>query len=383
MERRVAMIEENATTLAGSGKRTAEAATAGGGSKRQRSDGTPAAFDDLLAQAECSLTSSREGHEFEAEDPRKLRRLLEQRLTLNAELRGDFVRGLEERLADVSVLHASLRPMTVTGNVPITGDSFARVLLNVSALQADVSQQLLDRLPEFQDGEGEEAGLAGLILGQFRWLDHVADPQGLTERLVARLPVCPDHVKREAITFLPEVATEESYEMILETLEGMMGEPANILPSIEALSNLCLSPEQQSRVVCTVLDRFQAAEAEDLPAVARFLLQYAAPGAELKQVVVMLRESLHFVSSSDPRLAVPDRKGKGAVLGDGQAHPESQLLEAVKQAMQLSPTAGDAVMKEIKGLTDPASHRTLDLWLLLCMLTLGAERRKVAETVLR
>ena len=42
----------------------------------------------------------------------------------------------------------------------------------------------------------------------------------------------------------------------------------------------------QARVVDAVLDRFQAADAEDLPAVARFLLQHAAPGSELKKVML-------------------------------------------------------------------------------------------------
>lgn len=32
---------------------------------------------------------------------------------------------------------------------------------------------------------------------------------------------------------------------MIECLEGMMGEAAFILPSIEALSNLCLTPQQQ------------------------------------------------------------------------------------------------------------------------------------------
>jgi hypothetical protein len=41
----------------------------------------------------------------------------------------------------------------------------------------------------------------------------------------------------------------------------------------------------QARVVDAVLDRFQSADAEDLPAVARFLLQHAAPGSELKKVL--------------------------------------------------------------------------------------------------
>lgn len=41
----------------------------------------------------------------------------------------------------------------------------------------------------------------------------------------------------------------------------------------------------QARVVDAVLDSFQSADAEDLPAVARFLLQHAAPGSELKKVL--------------------------------------------------------------------------------------------------
>jgi hypothetical protein len=74
-------------------------------------------------------------------------------------------------------------------------------------------------------------------------------------------------------------------QAVIDTLGEMMGQDSMyVLPSIEALSNLCLSPEEQARVVQMVLDRFQSADAADLPAVTRFLLQYAAPGPELKQV---------------------------------------------------------------------------------------------------
>lgn len=74
-------------------------------------------------------------------------------------------------------------------------------------------------------------------------------------------------------------------QAVIDTLGEMMGQDSMyVLPSIEALSNLCLSPEEQARVVQMMLDRFQSADAADLPAVIRFLLQYAAPGPELKQV---------------------------------------------------------------------------------------------------
>ena len=71
----------------------------------------------------------------------------------------------------------------------------------------------------------------------------------------------------------------------MECLHGMMGEdPAAILPAIEALSNLCLAPELQVQVVAAALERLPLALAEDLPPLVRFLLQHAAPGAQLKEV---------------------------------------------------------------------------------------------------
>ncbi|KAL4858754.1 Fanconi anemia group D2 protein [Chlorella vulgaris] len=371
---------------AGSGKRPADAIGGARVLKRRRPDGAEDRFHDLLAQGGCELSSSTDGCQCQVEDPRKLRRLLEKKLTLNVELRSSFLDGLQEQLSEMPALRAALEPMQVigaTGMAAVCGDSFVRVLLNVAPLQADVAQLLLERLPEFCDPQGEEAELPQLVLGQLRWLDHVADARGLTDKLLEVLTVCPEELKKDAISFLPEIATEDSHQAVIDALGEMMGQDSMyVLPSIEALSNLCLSPEEQARVVQMVLDRFQSADAADLPAVTRFLLQYAAPGPELKQVVSMLRESLHFVSSSDPRLAMPDRKQKGRVLS-GSEDPEQRLVEGMKQAMQLNPAAGDAFLKEIKGTTEPQQHRILDLWLLLVMLTLGADRRKAAEAMLR
>lgn len=50
-------------------------------------------------------------------DVRRLRRLLEQKLTLNAELRKNFLAAVEQQLAEVDVLRAALRPMTVSDAV--------------------------------------------------------------------------------------------------------------------------------------------------------------------------------------------------------------------------------------------------------------------------
>lgn len=104
------------------------------------------------------------------EDPRRLRRTLEQRLTLNSDLRKNFLAALEEHLQLPGVLHAALKPMRVTTpGLPLTGDSFVRLLLNVAPIQADLASSLLERLPEFIDEADEEKDVATLLLGQFRW----------------------------------------------------------------------------------------------------------------------------------------------------------------------------------------------------------------------
>lgn len=362
------------------------AATADGPDpKRRRSGGPEGVFGDLLAEAGCELISSRAGQEYEVADPHALRRALERKLTLNRELVEGFLEGLEQHLAPDEVLHAALKPMTVTGaNVPITGDSFIRVLLSISVLQAKLAELLLDRLAACSGGEGgEEQSIAQLILGQFRWLDLVVDPRALTSQLLERLDVCPGEVMREAITFLPEIAQEEDHEAVLEKLHPLMESESSLIPPVvEALSNLSLEPELQARAVEMVLDRLQAAEPGDLPTVVRYLLQHAAPGEGLKTVVAKLRASLHFVSPGDPRLTVPDRKQKGKVLSATES-VEGQTLDNIRQALQLSPAAADAVAKELRSVGRPDQHKPLDFWLLLLLMSLGPERRKAGETLLR
>lgn len=145
------MLAENVNQHAHAGgmKRAGGAGGAASAKRRRRSGGPEAAFDELvsnppwylslgrcqisgrakpasllprrpamqLAEAGCELSSSREGQEYEVADPRKLRRHLEQRLTLDGELRSNFLAGLEEHISPADVLHAALKPMRVTSLV--------------------------------------------------------------------------------------------------------------------------------------------------------------------------------------------------------------------------------------------------------------------------
>lgn len=67
-----------------------------------------------LRLAGCELASTGDGHEYQVQDPRQLRRLLEQRLTLNEAACKAFVDDLQEHLGPPEALRAALHPMTVT-----------------------------------------------------------------------------------------------------------------------------------------------------------------------------------------------------------------------------------------------------------------------------
>jgi hypothetical protein len=265
-------------------------------------------------------------------------------------------------------------------------------MLNVGPLQKELAQALLQRIPEFADadadagaGGGGGASVPQLILGQFRWLDALADPHALTSALLEVLPAMPADAQRHAVAFLPEVASEEDHAEVLDALEGLVQEDAAFLvPAMEALSSLALGGDARARVVALVQSRLQSADVGDLPAAARFLLREAAAGGPgpARAAVAALRAALHFVAPSDPRLAVPDRKQKGRVAAAGE-DPEARVLEALRQAVQQSPAVAAAVLKEVRAAADPAAHRTFDLWALLALAALGGDRRKAALAALR
>ena len=220
---------------------------------------------------------------------------------------------------------------------------------------------------------------AQLILGQFRWLDCLSDAHAITATLLEVLPAMQPEAQRDAITILPEIAPEDDHNSVLEALESLVSDgPEFLIPALEATSNLALNEAGQARVTDMVESRLQSVDVEDLPAVVRHLLQSAGTSDTFSS----LRQALHFIAPEDPRLSVPDRKGKGKVPSAGE-DPESKVLAAMRQALQFGKGAVDAVLKALKGITHPEDHRTFDSWVLLAMTGLGPDRRHAVYALLK
>lgn len=59
-------------------------------------------------------------------------------------------------------------------------------------------------------------------MSQFRWLNFLVDSKSLTEKLLEVLTICPLALKKEIISFLPEVIVDADHEMVMQALEQML-----------------------------------------------------------------------------------------------------------------------------------------------------------------
>jgi Fanconi anemia group D2 protein len=58
-----------------------------------------------------------------------------------------------------------------------------------------------------------EENIPRLILSQFRWLDHIVDSEGLAKKLVETLSVCTPRLKKEIVSFIPEIVDDYGHQV--------------------------------------------------------------------------------------------------------------------------------------------------------------------------
>ena len=129
-------------------------------------------------------------------------------------------------------------------------DTLARLLLSVTAIQTNVANILLEKLPEYCMDTGSYSlnafpslveSMPRLILSQFRWLDYLVDGENVAQKMMEILSICPMELQKEIITLIPEIVSDSSHELVVRTLEQtLQGKAQLIAPVLDALSNLNL-----------------------------------------------------------------------------------------------------------------------------------------------
>ncbi len=344
--------------------------------------------------------------------------------------------------------------------------SLVRTLLRVDALQPTLLTALVQKLPEFaeeddQDEEMEEVDpeatedpnailnnnhakndnpvdreqaavdreeIPRLILSQIRWLDHVVDAATLTEVCLEVLTLTssshgdsPEALARtivlDLIATLPDIVDEtktEQIDSIVSTLTNVRNEDSTLLiPCLDALSSLRLSPEQLRGVTVDALTSLQTADIWCLPAVCKFLVQNAPPSM-CEDVVEALREMRlggiggdeedhgHAAAAATSGAGGADgrpgsgggrRRRQGGSGGSGNANgpsgngklgradAECLMLESFAQGMQYRPDLSSALIDKIKK-TPSSDHLASDIWLLLCC-AVAPHNKSQVKTVFR
>ena len=99
-------------------------------------------------------------------NPRRLRRTMEAKIGSNAALKQIYTDAVMAHIDEAQSLQQVLQPaISIDEQACDTGDSFLRMMLNVTALQPDLAQRLLERLPELADAVAS----AEILVTQFRW----------------------------------------------------------------------------------------------------------------------------------------------------------------------------------------------------------------------
>ncbi|KAI5068077.1 hypothetical protein GOP47_0016422 [Adiantum capillus-veneris] len=343
------------------------------------------AFLSLLA--ECGCTLCRQGLVLPARDAPSFLHKLELRLKSDASLHQNFLSGLQDFISDDSNLRRLLNSFAGDGQGIVSTDSLARLLLSVAAVQTQVANILLEKLPEHcaEAGSSLLPGLRDsiprLILNQFRWLDYLIDAENLTSKLMEVLSICPTPLQKEIISLIPEIASDDVHELIVGTLEQMLqGDSQLIAPVLDAFSNLNLKEELLDQVVSLAIVSLRTSDAEDLPLVVRFLLQ-SATAANVRRIVHQLRENLQFTSEKNAAKAAGlDMKMKGKSI---VKNCESLVLETLRSGLRFQNVMCEAILKEIRGLDQVQDHKVIDFWLLLIIYANGGSYKKLADSIVK
>ncbi|XP_057862467.2 uncharacterized protein LOC131070824 isoform X1 [Cryptomeria japonica] len=337
----------------------------------------------VLAEAGCTLLCGEKAPTLAPAETQNLQRRLDLRFSSEPTLIDKFLAGLSSFIEDSNNFRRILECTSDTGmsDALSYSDSIARVLLLVAPLQSQFYDILLEKLPEHfnEDSSSLKQDIPRLILNQFRWLDFLVDAESSTRKLLDVLSICPLPLKKEIISFLPDIIGDQSNGMVVSSLEQMLQEDMDlIVPILDAFSNINLEDELFEQVVTIALSSLRTVDAEYLPLVLRFLLQ-SATTANSKRIVEQIRENLNFIAISDTQ-ATRNKKLKGKL---GSSSAEALILDTIRFALRFKSILCETILKEIKGLERECDHRVIDIWLLLIIYANGGPLRKSAEKIMQ
>ncbi|GMH75221.1 hypothetical protein TrLO_g9395 [Triparma laevis f. longispina] len=273
---------------------------------------------------------------------------------------------MEAVLSDETTLHSMLLPMNLEASTSSNSNSssLVKVLLRQPFLQSRLLQLLLQALPSI-DTSTSLNPIPKLILTSVRWLDTIYDPTTLTATTLEVISVCEKAMQLDLISILPDIIPDSSADKAVEKLmELKEDDPSLLLPILDAVSSLRLSPVSLHALTFTTLDSISAAEPSSLPAITRFLM--------------------HHTSTSFSADVVKNLRGQLKILPTASAEQSSAstlIFEALAQGFQYRPDLTTELLNQITATVDSSEHSVADVFLLLCANLAPHNKIKITNTI--
>ncbi|RHZ86697.1 hypothetical protein Glove_46g140 [Diversispora epigaea] len=342
-------------------------------------------FENIVLEAGLRLEGSTVGiHELVVE-PSIFRQKIIQKIKNHPQYPDPAIEIFLEELQnyldiDTEKFKACLQPPSVKGQsiYGSTADSFVRILLSIDFFQANLIDQLLERLPTFisdSDNDIIESPIPRLILQQLKWLDNIVNPTRITEKILEMIPITPLGIQREIITSLPDIINDSEQKTIVKELTELIDQNHRlIVPILDALPHFTLQEELMINIQNTVFSRLESADLDDLPIIVKFLLQTSSPN-DAENVVRQIREKVDFHSIG--KLQNELKNSKLHQKKKKELMPEALILDSIKKGINIHKFVTNAWLKEINDVELEKDHRIIDVLTLFLLHSIPSLKKKV------
>ena len=251
------------------------------------------------------------------------------------------------------------------------------MLLNIEEVQPKLMDIVLDRLCKAAKEEKAAKGvnLPSLILSQMSWLNRVVNPTHLVDTLLDLLNAAPStEIKRDIISQLPGLVTDQEQIRVAQNLANMIGEDPDLTAAIlDALGDLNLPSYKAAEVRESVVKLLPEIHMETIPVLLSFVLK-RINNDEAPTLIKHVRNNL-------------DRAVKNARLHPSQkkTSPSDCIklsVEELQNSLIRSKVLADTWLKAIQSTNQAQDHACCDLIVLVIQHKLTG-RRRVVESLLK
>ncbi|CAL1274345.1 unnamed protein product [Larinioides sclopetarius] len=347
-------------------------------------------FEDILKQVGFILGEKNNANELNVDQAVFIRDLSKVLSDKSSSKIQNFLTGCEAHLEDEIRLKWSLMPTVTAATCEtarnVSQDSLIHLLLNMEVIQEKIISIMLGKLVDFSYCENttlydrsEGKTVACLIISQFRWLSKLVNSEALAEKLLELIEATPKEVQRDIIKLLPDVINEYDHPKVAKRLNEIFldNQELNVI-ILDTLTNLNIEPELLSDMREKVIETITTANIEDLPVLVKFALQDLS-STEAPQIIRDLREKLDFNSTFNPIISSTPLENKSKEISKSV---EGCVLNTIKHALKFQKLLCDAWIKQLEVLQGSQSHKSLDIFVILMLFSLGIHEKKL-ESLLK